>query len=91
MQKQVKELLELPVKESPFQFNNKIYTQTDGAAISSCLGPSLAETFLYHHETISLSDCPAAFKPLYYKSYIDDTFQEFNNIDHIPYFYNISI
>ena len=40
--KQFKELLEIATKESPFLFNDKLYVQTDGVALGSCLGPSFA-------------------------------------------------
>ena len=83
--KQFKALLELSVKDSQFQFNSKFYTQTDGVAMDSCLGPSFVNTFLCHHETLWLSDCPASFKPIYYKRYVD-TFLVFNDVDHIPLF-----
>jgi len=85
-QKLFRELLNLAVKDSPFQFNNKFYTQVDGVAMGSCLGPSFANTFLCHHETIWLDECPLAFKPSYYKRYVDDTFMLFHNVDHIPLF-----
>ena len=84
--KEFKDLLELAVKESPFQFNNKFYTQVDGVAMGSCLGPTLANTFLCHHETKWLADCPEHFKPLYYKRYVDDTFLLFNDVEQIPLF-----
>ena len=47
---QFKELLEIAVKESPFIFNNKVYMQTDGVAMGSCLGPTFANVFLCFHE-----------------------------------------
>ena len=48
---QFKELLGIAVKESPFLFNDKLYVQSDGVAMGSCLGPSFANAFLCHHET----------------------------------------
>jgi len=85
-QKLFKELLNLSVKDSPFQFNNKFYSQTDGVAMGSCLGPSFANAFLCHHETTWLDECPLSFKPSYYRRYVDDTFLLFDNADHIPLF-----
>ena len=41
-------LLQLAVKDSPFLFNKCLYVQTDGIAMGSCLGPSLANIFLCH-------------------------------------------
>ena len=84
--KQFRDLLELAVKECPFQFNNKIYTQLDGVAMGSCLGPTFANAFLCYHETIWLADCPSSFKPVYYRRYVDDTFLVFDNEEHIPLF-----
>ena len=54
--------------------------------MGSCLRPSFANAFLCHHEMTRLSDCPAYFKLLYYKRYVDDTFLPFNEVDHIPQF-----
>ena len=48
-----------------FNFDGKIYKQTDGVAMGSLLGPSLANAFLCFHEQIWLSDCPEDFKPVY--------------------------
>ena len=47
--KQFIDLFELSIKESPFTFNNKLYVQTDGVAMGSCLGPTLANCFLSFH------------------------------------------
>ena len=41
-----KELLSLPTKESYFVFNKFLYKQTDGIAMGSPLGPTLANAFL---------------------------------------------
>ena len=79
-------LLMLAIKDSPFLFNDKLYTQTDGVSMGSCLGPSLANAFLCHHEQIWLSECPTSFKPVYYKRYVDDTFLLFKDINHISEF-----
>ena len=80
------EMLELAVKDSPFQFNDKFYSQCDGVAMGNCLGPTFANAFLCYYENIWLSNCPNSFKPLYYKRYVDDTFLLFNSADHIPRF-----
>ena len=39
-----------------FNFDGKICKQTDGVAMGSPLGPSLANTFLCSHEQIWLND-----------------------------------
>ena len=47
---QLKELLCLASKESNFIFDGLLYKQTDGVAMGSSLGPSLANAFLSYHE-----------------------------------------
>ena len=43
-------LLNVPTKESFFTFNNKFYTQIDGAAMGSPLGTALANIFMSNFE-----------------------------------------
>ena len=62
------------------------YTQVDGEAMVSPLGPSLANAFLSHHETKWLNDCPEKFKPVFYKSYVDDIFVLFKRPEHVKPF-----
>ena len=50
-----------------FNFDDKIYKQTDGRAMGSPLCPSLTNVFLCFHEQIWLKDCPEDFKPIYYR------------------------
>ena len=85
---QFKELLEIAVKESPFIFNNKVYMQTDGVAMGSCLGPTFANAFLCFHEKNWISDCPDSFRPVFYRRYVDDTFLLFDNSDQVTLFLN---
>ena len=70
----LKELLTLATSESFFVFNGKFYTQIDGVAMGSPLGPTLANAFLCHYEKLWLNDCPSSFKPLVYRRYVDDIF-----------------
>ena len=58
-------LLRMALQNNFFNFDGKIYKQTDGVAMGSLLGPSLANAFLCFHEQIWLSDCPEDFKPVY--------------------------
>ena len=74
------------MKDSPFLFNNKLYTQTDGVAMGSPLCPTFANCFLSFHEENWLDECPLSFKPLYYRRYVDDTFLLFKDPLHIPKF-----
>ena len=43
------------------------YTQVDGVAMGSPMGPSLANDFLCHHETKWLNECSEKFKAVFYK------------------------
>ena len=77
--KEFRSLLELATKESLFIFDKDYYSQIDGVAMGSPLGPTLANIFLCHYEEIWLSSCPKQFKPVYYKRYVDDIFCLFKN------------
>ena len=65
---------------------SKIYNHTDGVAMSSLLGPSLANAFLGFHEQIWLNDFPEDFKPVYYRRHVDDIFVLFRSPDHLQKF-----
>ena len=84
--KQMKSLLSLAANDCMFLFNDKFYVQSDGCAMGSPIGPTLANIFLSHYEKIWLQDCPNEFKPLLYRRYVDDTFLLFKNEAHIPLF-----
>ena len=84
--KQITEILSLTTKESIILFHMAFYTPVDGAAMGSQLGPSLANTFLCHHETKWLNDCPKKFKPVFYKRYVDDIFVLFKRPEHVKPF-----
>ena len=86
--KQFINLLDLAIKDYSFIFNNSLYVQVDGVAMGSCLGLTLANAFLCHHETKWLSDCPSECKPIIFiKDIFDDTFFIlFKNSQHIPKF-----
>ena len=77
--KQFRSLLELSVKESIFIFGDQLFKQTDGVAMGSPLGPTLANIFLCYHEKKWLSDCPEEFKPIKYRRYVDDCFLAFRS------------
>ena len=59
-----------------------MYVQTDGVAMGSPLGPSLANFFLSHVETSSL-DLSLTFAPVTYRRYVDDTFLAFKDPSHV--------
>ena len=46
----LKELLKFASYESVFTFDNEDYSQLDGVALGSLLGPTLANAFLFHFE-----------------------------------------
>ena len=50
--KDLYDLLQLAATESSFIFDNKLYKQIGGVAMSSPLGPTLANGFLCHYEKI---------------------------------------
>ena len=67
-------LLTLATTESFILFDGSYYQQTDGVAMGSPLGPTLANAFLCYHEQQWIDNCPIAYKPVYYKRYVDDIF-----------------
>ena len=79
-------LLRMALQNNFFNFDGKTYKQTDGVAMGSPLGPSLANAFLCFHETIWLNDCPEDFKPVHYRRYVDDIFALFRSPDHLEKF-----
>ena len=75
------QLLNIATKESFILFNGTYYKQIDGVAMGSPLAPSLANIFLCYNEKKWLTECPAEFKPNYYKRYVDDIILLFSNAD----------
>ena len=71
-----------------FIFNGKFYEQCDGVTMGSPLGPTLANVFMCHFENIWLENCPAHFKPIVYRRFVDDTFLLFRTKDHVEKFKN---
>ena len=84
--KQISEMLSLTTKKSIILFDMIFYTQVDGVAMGSLLGPSLANAFLCHHETKWLNDCPDKSKPFFYERYPDDIFVLFKRPEHVKTF-----
>ena len=82
----LKELLKFPSCESFFTFDNEYYSQLDGVAMGSPLGPTLAITFFCHFEKQWLSDCLQDFCPNIYRRYVDDIFVTFNSYEHLKKF-----
>ena len=59
-------MLSLTTKQNFILFNQKYYSQIDGVANGTPLGPTLANTFICPHESTWLKSCPKIFKPVYY-------------------------
>ena len=66
-------------KDCSFIFNEELYTQIDGVAMGSPLGPALANLFMVDFEEKYVKNCTENFKPLFYKRYVDDMLLAFNN------------
>ena len=86
LKRHCKQLLNIATKSSCLLFNNTYYTQIDGVSMGSPLGPTLANLFLCHHEVPWLQNCPAQFRPVYYKRYVDDVFLLLKSKDHAKKF-----
>ena len=74
----LKELLKFVSYKSFSIFDNKYYSQLDGVAMGSPLGPTLAKAFLCHFGKQRLSDCPQDVCPNIYRRYVNDIFVTFN-------------
>ena len=82
----LRKLLELSIYDTMFCFNGSYYRQTDGLGMGLPLSPTLANIFLCHHEENWLNNCPIAYKPIFYRRYMDDTYMLFNEHSHINQF-----
>ena len=83
-----RKILELAVLDTHFVFDKKLFKQIDGMAMGSPLGPTFANIFMCHMEELFLEQCPVAFKPIFYKRYVDDTFVLFRDQSHADLFFN---
>ena len=64
------------------------FYEGDGVAVSSPLGPTLANVFMCHSEHIWLENCPAHFKKIVYRRFVDENFLLFRTKDHVGKFKN---
>ena len=69
-----RELLTTTTSESLILLDQEFYKQHDGVALGSPLGPRFTNVFLCYHQKSWPQNCPSEFKPVIYRSYIDDTF-----------------
>ena len=67
-----------------FMYKDKIYKQTDGVAMGSPLGPSLANFFLGHLERDKIMH--SDFTPQFYNRYVDDICAIFYDSDNVQNF-----
>ena len=73
-------MLQLCVKDIPFLFDQNIYMQTDGVAMGSRLGPTLAcLTMAFLEKKVFKSR--GLICPLFYTRYVDDIFAVFENLN----------
>ena len=86
--KDLYDLLKIATPESSFIFDNKLYKQIDGVAMGSPLGSTLANASLCHYERTWLNKCPSQFKPVVYRSYVDNIFVLFKSKEHVKFFVN---
>ena len=68
------DLMNFATKSVEFSFNETMYRQTDGVAMGSPLGPTLANIFVGFCESLLFSKSQP---PLVYQRYVDDTFAVF--------------
>ena len=73
----LKKLLIKATKEVEFSFADKMFSQVDGIAMGSPLGPTLANIFLGYYESLLISSL--ASLPTIYFRYMDDCFAIFDS------------
>ena len=71
---QALKMLSITNKENVILFDQKYYSQIDGVAMGSPLGPTLANIFLCHHKATLIKNCPKYLKLVHYKRYVYDIF-----------------
>ena len=81
-------LLDIATRNCFFLFDEKLYRQCEGLGIGLPHSPVFANIFLDFHEEQWLTNCPAHFKPVLYRRYVDDTFVLFSDKSHAPLFLN---
>ena len=79
-----KNLLSLATQEFYFIFNDVLYTQKDGMAMGSSLGPTMSNVFLSFYKVKWLEQYPKEFKPVFYRRYVADIFPFFKSPEYLP-------
>ncbi|PFX24194.1 hypothetical protein AWC38_SpisGene11201 [Stylophora pistillata] len=85
-QDQLARLLEIATTNQLFQLNSQLYQHTDGVAMSSPLGPLMANVFMCHREEKLTGD---GLMPQLYKRYVDDTLARMPSADAAAEFLSI--
>ena len=81
-EKILRDLLKACTTDSPFRApNGKLYTQKEGVAMGSPLGPLFANFYMAYVENIVLSDNDTS--PFTYARYCDDIFIEVRDLEHL--------
>jgi predicted GIY-YIG superfamily endonuclease len=75
--KDLRNLFQLAVTNTPFRFYNKLYMQIDGVSMGSPLAPILADVFMTYIEQ-RIDEYEHSDKIKLYLRYVDDTFIIFN-------------
>ena len=83
-----KKMLIQATNNSYFMFNGEYYKQREGLAMGQPLSAPLANAFLCFHERRWLDQCPRAFRPIFYRRYVDDTYVIFKKKEHANEFFN---
>ena len=84
----LKELLNLCTREAPFRCpQGNLYTQIEGVAMGSPLGPTFANFYMSNLEQKILSDKDK--KPHIYARYVDDIFVQIRDIDELKKLQNL--
>ena len=81
-----KNLLSLATPESYFIFNVVLYKEKGGVAMGSPFVPTMENVFLSFYEVKWLEQCPKEFKPVFYRSYVDEIFVLFESAEHLSKF-----
>ena len=68
--------MQMATSGTEFSFNNRMFRQVDGVAMGSPLGPTLANIFMGHLESLYFQN---GHRPIAYYRYVDDCFVLFNN------------
>ena len=71
-------MLSFTLKQNHFLFDGKVYNQVDGVAMSSPLGPVMANIFMCELERKALEQYNGTL-PSLYRRYVDDTFLVFKH------------